>query len=114
MPQLIQVKIDVLKIDKAALYKGKKGTYLTLAVMPNKGGEDQYGNTHYITQDLGRDRRDAGERGPILGNGTLKTFGGGGGGYKKKAAPSKYDSPPKQEEQFPFDDDIPDEGEFPF
>ena len=106
MPQLIRAKIDVLKIDKSALYRGKKGTYLDIAIMPNKDGEDQYGNSHYITQDIGKERRDRGERGAILGNGELVTFGQGGGGRRKAAPPpSKYDSPPDQE---------PDDEEFPF
>jgi len=62
------LNIDVTKIDKNALYKGKKGTYLNLTLLENKDGEDQYGNHGFIVQDIGKERRDAGERGPILGN----------------------------------------------
>jgi len=37
-------KIDVTKIDKTFLFKGKAGTYLDIALIPNKSGRDQYGN----------------------------------------------------------------------
>jgi hypothetical protein len=62
----ISIKIDVTKIDKEALFKGQKGTYLTLTVWPNKDGEDQYGNHASVKQDLGKDRRD--EKAPFIGN----------------------------------------------
>jgi hypothetical protein len=48
------------------LFKGKKGTYLTLTVWPNKDGEDQYGDDAIVKQDLGKDRRD--EKPEIIGN----------------------------------------------
>ena len=63
------LSIDVMKIDKPALFKGKKGTYLGLVLMDNKdGGKDKYGNDGFVVQDVGKDRRLAGEKGPILGN----------------------------------------------
>ena len=62
----LSIKIDVTKIDKEALYRGAKGTYLTLTVWPNKDGEDQYGNHASVKQDLGKDRRD--EKAPFIGN----------------------------------------------
>ena len=62
----LSIKIDVTKIDKEALFKGQKGTYLTLTVWPNKDGEDQYGNHASVKQDLGKDRRD--EKAPFIGN----------------------------------------------
>lgn len=63
-----RLSIDVTKIDKAALYKGTKGTYLNLTLMDNRDGEDQYGNHGFIVQDIGKERREAGEKGAILGN----------------------------------------------
>ena len=62
------IKINVSKIDKDALYTGKNGKYLDLVLFENKDGEDQYGNHGFVTQDLPKSRRDAGEKGPILGN----------------------------------------------
>ena len=63
-----RLKIDVTKIDKTALYKGEKGTYLDITLLDNREGTDQYGNDGMIVQDIGKQRREAGEKGPILGN----------------------------------------------
>ena len=43
MAKLISLRIDVQKIDKSKLFKGKKGTYLDLTVALNDE-EDDYGN----------------------------------------------------------------------
>jgi hypothetical protein len=63
-----RLKIDVKKIDKTALYSGAKGTYLDITLLDNRDGNDQYGNDGMIVQDIGQARREAGEKGPILGN----------------------------------------------
>ena len=70
MPRPIKIKIDVSKIDKSALYKGAKGTYLDCVAWPSKT-PGQYGDTHYIVQELSREARDAGEKGAIIGNMTV-------------------------------------------
>lgn len=62
------VRINVTKIDKSAIYEGKNGKYLDLVLFENKNGPDQYGNDGFVTQDIGKERRQAGERGEILGN----------------------------------------------
>jgi len=71
MPRPITLKIDVSKIDKSHLYKGAKGTYLDVAIWPNKDGSGQYGDTHYAVQQVSKDKREAGVRGPIIGNATV-------------------------------------------
>jgi hypothetical protein len=63
-----RLKIDVTKIDKSALFTGAKGTYLDITLLDNRDGTDQYGNDGMIVQDIGKDRREAGEKGAILGN----------------------------------------------
>jgi len=63
----MKLSVDVTKIDKNSLYKGAKGTYLDLTVFLD-GDPDQYGQHGMITQEISRERRDAGEKGPILGN----------------------------------------------
>jgi hypothetical protein len=63
-----RLKIDVTKIDKTAMFKGAKGTYLDLTLIENKDGRDQYDNDGFIAQDIGKERREAGEKGPIVGN----------------------------------------------
>jgi len=61
-------KIDCTKIDKTFLFKGKAGTYLDIALIPNKNGRDQYGNDGMIVQSVSKQARQDGKRGPILGN----------------------------------------------
>jgi hypothetical protein len=63
-----RLKIDVTKIDKTALYEGAKGKYLDITLLDNRDGTDQYGNDGMIVQDIGKQRREAGEKGAILGN----------------------------------------------
>ena len=62
------VNINLSKIDKTAIFEGKNGKYLTLCLFDNKDGEDQYGNHGFVTVDLGKDRRLAGEKSAIIGN----------------------------------------------
>lgn len=62
------IKINVTRIDKSALFEGKNGKYLDLVLFENKNGPDQYGNHGFVMQDIGKERRDRGEKGPILGN----------------------------------------------
>jgi len=64
--RVIRCKINVSKIDKSALFEGEKGKYLDCALIETPDGK--YGDW-MIAQDLPRERRDAGEKGPILGNG---------------------------------------------
>lgn len=70
MAKIIKLKIDVTKIDRLALYKGTKGTYLDATFFLNDEA-DQYGNHGTIYQDLSKERRDKGEKGTILGNGKV-------------------------------------------
>lgn len=65
---IITLNLDVTKISKELLYKGKKGAYCDLLLMENKDGTDQYGNDGFAVQGVSKERREAGERGPIVGN----------------------------------------------
>ena len=68
----IRLKIDVTKIEKARLFKGQKGTYLDATCFIDINEEDQYGNHGFIAQDVTKEEREAGTKGPILGN--VKVF----------------------------------------
>ena len=68
----VQIKLDVSKIDKTTLFKGAKGTYLDATVFIDMDNKDQHGNNGMVTQDVSKEARDAGEKGPILGN--VKVF----------------------------------------
>lgn len=65
--QVINAKIDVSKIDKSRLYKGAKGTYLSVTIFL-KDEEDQYGNHGMIVEATTKAERDAGMKGAIIGN----------------------------------------------
>ena len=67
MSKITTASLDVTKIDKSKLYKGKKGTYLNITILW-KEEPDEYGNHAMIVQDVGKEAREAGEQGAILGN----------------------------------------------
>ena len=60
-------KIDVKKINKAEMFVGEKGTYLDVVIFMNDE-PDQYGNDGVVIQSISKEKREAGEKGPILGN----------------------------------------------
>lgn len=69
--EIITAKINVSKIDKARLFKGKSGTYLDITLIPTKPsnyGDDRDENTHVIVQSVTKEERLAGNKGNILGN----------------------------------------------
>lgn len=64
---MITGTIDVTKINKEKLYKGKKGTYLSITIWLDDE-KDQYGNNGMIVESITKSERDAGNKGTILGN----------------------------------------------
>jgi len=90
MARPIKLKINVSRILKEHLYEGKNGKYLDLVAWPNKNGPDQYGNTHMVCQELSKAARDAGEKGPIIGNLTLP---------EQEAPPARQTPPVRQQRQ---------------
>ena len=65
------LKIDVTKIDKKYLFKANSGAvYLDVVLFRNDG---KYGDDHVVVQSISKEAREAGEKGPILGNATLIT-----------------------------------------
>ena len=91
----IEIKIDVTKIDKARIYPGKKGKYITLTSFVNPDDEDQYGNNGFITHARNKDE-DKSVKLPILGN--VRVF------WKDEQAP--------QNQQQGYQE--PDDGQIPF
>jgi hypothetical protein len=65
---MIIAKIDVTKLDKAHFFKGTKGIYADLVLIPNKDGVDQYGNDGFVSQGVSKEAREKGEKGVIVGN----------------------------------------------
>lgn len=106
MPNIIRAKIDVTKILKEHLFHGKTGAkYLDCALIPVK--ESKYGETHFIIQDLPRELRDKGQKGPILGNATEKLPEG----YQQDA-PQERRTPPRSRPTPPPQDNIDEDVNF--
>ena len=66
---LINISINLDKIDKSKIIKGEKGKYLNISVNSNMNGEDQYGNTHHVIQSQTKEERQAKDEKIYLGNG---------------------------------------------
>ncbi len=104
----LNLKIDVTKILKEHLFIGKNGAkYLDITLWENREGVDTYGNSHMAVQSIPRELRDAGQKGPILGN--AKEFVTGG---QQQAAPARKQEPknysvPSNRQADDFEDDIP-------
>ena len=97
----VSVKIDVSKIDKALLYRGAKGTYLDATVFIDIDAPDQYGNHGFLAQDVSKEAKNAGEKGPILGN--VKIFWKDSGDTPSRSKPVSKPATKGDD----FDDDIP-------
>ena len=96
---MIIAKIDVTKLDKSHFFKGQKGIYTDLMLIPNKDGGDQYGNDGFVSQGVSKEARDKGEKGKIVGN------------YKKIHRPEAPQAKPAAKAKVPYepdqDDDVP-------
>ncbi len=104
---MISIKITTGKIDKSLLFRGQKGTYLNITLKDNKDGQDEYGNDGFVVQEVSKAEREAGKRGPIIGN-----WKHVGQKPQPKAAPPQKQSaasrPPADPELDPTeDDDVP-------
>jgi hypothetical protein len=62
------IEYSAFPIKANAIYMTEKTASMDVTLMDNRDGKDQYDNDGFATLDLGKDRRLAGERGPILGN----------------------------------------------
>ena len=78
MGKIINVKVDVTKLDKNKFFKGKKGTYANITIAENMDGESEYGDTHYVFESQSKEERDAKTPKNYLGNGKEFVFGSNG------------------------------------
>lgn len=66
---LLRIKIDVKKFLKEHFFKAKSGAiYVDVALWENRDGKDQYENDGFLTQEISKEARERGEKGPIVGN----------------------------------------------
>ena len=92
---IIRLKLTKEKLKQELFYKGTKGTYIDITLLENKNGTDEYGNDFMCVQDVGKERREAGEKGPIVGN--AKYVG-------ERPAGAKASAPSPQQSQQPADE----------
>jgi hypothetical protein len=83
MPNVITIKVDVRKLDKARFFEGKekdghKPLYADLVLMPKKE-VGQYGDTHFVVQSK---KKEENIQMPIIGSATER-----GGSPAKAPAP---------------------------
>lgn len=69
MKETIDVSIKLSKIDKTAFYESPKTgeKYLPVTVLIREE-KDKYGYDGFVVQKISKERKAAGEKGPILGN----------------------------------------------
>lgn len=113
MPNLITVKVDVSKLDKARFFKGKPDAsghspiYCDLVLIPRRE-IGRYGDTHLVKQSKKKDEE---VEMPILGNATERGAEGRSGGGSETtttmngAAPSRRPAPAPQRDI--NDEDVP-------
>lgn len=68
MAKVATVSVDVTKLTKSKLFKGKKGTYANLVIFFNDS-PDQFGNDFSVAESLSKEEREAGEKTVYVGNG---------------------------------------------
>lgn len=92
---MITASINVTKVQKEKLIKGKSGMYLNLVLIETPNG--QYGD-FMVVQDTTKEERLQGVKGVILGN--AKIFQKGGA--QAKAAPKNSNPEPEDGSDVPF------------
>lgn len=96
MATIINASIDVTKIPKESLIKGKKGTYANVTVFIND--ETRFGNNASIAMSMSKEEREAGQEKVWLGNGRVVfTEGEVTLADREESAPSKI-----KDEALPF------------
>jgi hypothetical protein len=84
-----------IPLEANAVHVGEKCHYLELTLFTNRDGPDKYGYTGFAAVNLTKERREAGEKGPIIGN-------------FKPVGPAAAAPPPEQTKPATDDgDDIP-------
>ncbi len=103
----IEVRIDVTKIDKARLYIGKKGKYLTMTTFIDTDNPNQYDDHGFIAHKQTKEESEAKTQTPILGN--CKVFWKDTHEASQQAQQQHMpqQAPQQAPPQDDFDDDIP-------
>ena len=81
---MISLSIKTEKIEKQHLIEGKNGKILSVVLFENRDGKGQYGDDGYAVQGVSKESREAGVRGPIVGNWRFVGQGATSGNNKPK------------------------------
>ena len=94
MKQTIDISLDTTKIDKTALYESPKNgkKYLNISVLIREE-KDQYGYDGFVVQKISKERKAAGEKGPILGNCKIVDWDAQKSGDHQQAKANGYAKP---------------------
>lgn len=98
----IAANVDVTKINKAWLFKGKSGTYLDLTLRENKDGPGKYGDDGFIVQGPPKAEREQGVKGIIVGNWKFIGERPKASQPQSKILPTEADKPATPEDDVPF------------
>lgn len=104
MSNLITVKVDVRKLDKARFFEGKadknghKPLYADLVLIARKE-PGQYGDTHLVKQSITKAEREAKLELPIIGNATER---GSAPASQHSTTPPPASTPTAAQEDCPF------------
>ena len=89
---IITLKVNVTLIEKARLFKGEKGTYLDLVLIPTPNSD--YGD-YLIKQSVKKEERDV--KMPILGNAKIMAPA-----KPKPEADTSAEEEPDEQDSVPF------------
>jgi hypothetical protein len=65
---MISLSIKTEKLEKEHIIQGKNGKIVAVVLFENKDGKGQYGDDGFVVQSVSKEAREAGVRGPIVGN----------------------------------------------
>ena len=88
MPEMFKCKIDRKKLLEEFIFKANSGAeYIDFVMIPSK--DSKYGDTHFLVQSVSKEAREAGKKGPIIGN--AKTL-------ERKSAPAPKPAAPQPQQ----------------
>ena len=104
MASIIKTSIDLSKIDKSKIIKGKKGQYLPITITLNDE-LDQFGNNGPVVIEQSKEEREAKSQKTYLGNVQVVWTNG----QNVDAAPRKDAAQPQRQAPAPqqVEDDLP-------
>lgn len=112
-----KLRIDLSKVPEEVIYHGKNGAqYITVILMENRNGQDQYGWDGFAKLDVSKEDRLAGVQGQIVGN--WKELQAAPKAEQKSFPKRQYTMPPRnsapQKETRPANDDRGEDDDIPF